>query len=441
MKNGLENRGWVRGFMVLALCVSLNARAAEVEYYDVQQAAAKSDDPSTRRFFTELAEMHQKLAKVSGIEAKLLLSDSDEVNAFATEVKGEKVIVLNMGLIDELGDDRDALVGVLAHEYAHHGKSHIASTRSNNTVFGVLGAIVGGVIDYKLGTRGLGQDIGGAGAKVITRSFSREQERDADALGLQWMVEAGYNPAGAVRAQRKFLAMAGANSGFSLFRSHPGSDERVNNLEGLIAASDKARALQSDVKVALSLPEPETATEETALAMATPQPEPGAALLEPVHGVALEKFAQVSNDVVFLGEAKGLAKHKLTPARYAQINEGWTARMAKEPGSGLSLAYSRRYFEASQGRFAAWGRDVAQAFQSGKLREAGEPLPADDWADLLKAQQNAVSDGRYDAAAFEQAAKVKGLTAYDFNIVNSWWMQRAKERMAQGDMSVFQKIR
>lgn len=426
--------------MVLGVGLAWSAQAAEPAYIDVQKAAQGAKDASSRKFFGELADMHQKLSQVSGIEARLLLSDSDELNAFATEVKGEKVIVLNMGLVDELGDDRDALVGVLAHEYAHHGKSHISSTRSTNTLFGVLGAIVGGVIDYKLGTGGLGQDIGGAGAKVITRSFSREQERDADALGLQWMVKAGYNPSGAVRAQRKFLALAGGSSGFSLFRTHPGSDERVSNLEGLIAANDKARALQSDARVALSMPE-EAPEPQTVAALTRPLPEPAAALLEPVNGIALSRFAQISNDLVFFGEVKGLAKNKLTPARYAQINEAWTARMAQDTSFGLSSAYARHYFEASQGTFAAWGRDVAQSYQSGSLRETAEPLPVDDWAALLKAQQGAVKDGKYDAAAFEQAAKAKGLSPYDFNIVSSWWMQAAKQRAAQGDMSVYQRIR
>ena len=37
-------------------------------------------------------------------------------------------------------------------------------------------------------------------------------------------------------------------------------------------------------------------------------------------------------------------------------------------------------------------------------------------------------------------AKAKGLTSYDFNIVNSWWMQRARERASQGDTSLYQKL-
>ena len=432
------------GVVGLLALAALMARADSDRYIDVSKAAAQSTDASDQAFFRELEAMHQALAKVSGIKSRLLLSDSDEVNAFATEVEGEKLIVLNMGLVDALGDDRDALVSVLAHEYAHHGKSHLASTKSTNSLFGVLGVVVGAVIDYKLGTGGLGQDIGGAGAKVITRSFSRDQEREADATGLQWMVDAGYNPAGAVRAQRKFLEMAGSSGGFSLFRTHPGSDERVVNLQGLIAANAKAQALQSDQKVALSLPSADEAEDEgadesegQAVAAFT---EPPAALLEPVQGTSLASFAQISNDIVFMGEAKALARHKLSASRYAQINDGWTARMRGESGHTLTGAYSMHYFEASQGRFAAWGKDVAQAMRSGRLAQTTEPLPVDDWAALVQAQRQAVKDGQYDAAAFERAAKAKGLTSYDFNIVNSWWMQRARERASQGDTSLYRKL-
>ena len=420
----------------------MSAMAADNSYIDVTQAAAQAKDPADRKFFSELEEMHRKLAKVSGIEARLLLSDSDEINAFATEAKDEKVIVLHMGLVDALADDRDALVSVLAHEYAHHGKSHIASTKSTNSIFGVLGVVVGAVIDYKLGTGGLGQDIGGVGAKVITRSFSRDQEREADALGLQWMVDAGYNPAGAVRAQRKFLEMAGSSGGFSLFRTHPGSEERVVNLQGLIAANAKAQALQSDTQVALSLPaddEQAVQTGSNALGELALN-EPPAAMLEPVHGTSLETFAQISNDIVFMGEAKALAKHKISASQYAQINEGWTQRMRTEPGHTLSGAYSRHYFASSQGQFAIWGKDVAQAMRSGRLTQETGPVPVEGWVELSKAQQKAVTDGQYDAAAFERAAQAKGMTSYDFNIVNSWWMQRARERAAKGDTSLFQKL-
>lgn len=445
-KNGPARWPW-RGarlgvFGLLAL-VALVAQADSSRYVDVSKAAAQTNDSSDQTFFRELEAMHQALAKVSGIESRLLLSDNGEVNAFATEVKGEKLIVLNMGLVDALGDDRDALVSVLAHEYAHHGKSHLASTKSTNSLFGVLGAVVGAVIDYKLGTGGLGQDIGGAGAKVITRSFSRDQEREADATGLQWMVDAGYNPAGAVRAQRKFLEMAGSSDGFSLFRTHPGSDERVLNLQGLIAANAKAQTLQSDQKVALALPwveeKDEDADESEGQAVAA-FTEPPAALLEPVQGTSLAGFAQISNDIVFMGEAKALARHKLSASRYAQINDGWTARMRGESGHTLTGAYSVHYFEASQGRFAAWGKDVAQAMRSGRLAQATEPVPVDDWAELVQAQRQVVKDGQYDAAAFERAAKARGLTSYDFNIVNSWWMQRARERAAKGDTSLYQKL-
>lgn len=440
--------GWPRrsariGAIGLLALAALVARADSDRYIDVSKAAARTTDASEQAFFRELEDMHQKLAKVSGIDAKLLLSDSDDVNAFATEVKGEKLIVLNMGLIDALGDDRDALVAVLAHEYAHHGKSHLASTKSTNSLFGVLGVVVGAVIDYKLGTGGLGQDIGGAGAKVITRTFSRDQEREADATGLQWMVDAGYNPAGAVRAQRKFLEMAGSSSGFSLFRTHPGSDERVVNLQGLIAANARAQALQSDQKVALAMPlagESDEKAAETEGRVVAAFTEPPAALLEPVQGTSLASFAQISNDIVFMGETKALARHKLSASRYAQINDGWTARMRGESGHTLTGAYAMHYFEASQGRFAAWGKDVAQAMRSGRLAQASEPLPVDDWAALVLAQRQAVKDGQYDAAAFERAATARGLTSYDFNIVNSWWMQRARERAAQGDTSLYQKL-
>jgi hypothetical protein len=58
-----------------------------------RKAAAQSTDASVQTFLREGEATHQALAAVIGIESRPLLSDSDEVDAFATEVKGETLIV------------------------------------------------------------------------------------------------------------------------------------------------------------------------------------------------------------------------------------------------------------------------------------------------------------------------------------------------------------
>jgi predicted Zn-dependent protease len=115
-------------------------------------------------------------------------------NAFS--VPGGYVYITRqlMGLMD----DESQLAFALGHEVGHvaANHAHIREQYANRTdVFGVLGAIFGSVI---------GGPVGSAAAQMAqqrsqlgTLSFSREQEYEADTLGLRYMTAAGYDPAGA----------------------------------------------------------------------------------------------------------------------------------------------------------------------------------------------------------------------------------------------------
>lgn len=194
----------LRGLVLTLVASLLCTTTHDEQFMDVNKAMASVKHPRIQKFLTDLNDIHVKLAQASGLQTKLYLSDSDEVNAYATLGKdNEKRIVFNKGLIDLMGRDRDAIAAVMTHEFAHHGKNHIENTPSSNKAMGVLGAAVGGFLSYKFGIGSLGQDVEQLGAKVISRSFSRDQEREADREGLSWMVNAGDNPIGAIRAHTK----------------------------------------------------------------------------------------------------------------------------------------------------------------------------------------------------------------------------------------------
>ena len=152
-------RPWCRTWLLAAALVwPLGANAAD--YFDAEKAATNAETPSERAFYQELAAIHTKLSAVSGLKLRLLVSDEEDVNAFATESKGEKLVVLHWGLLEALHADRDALAAVIAHEYAHHGKDHLAKGKSADGFLSVLGALAGAVVDYKLGTSRVGSTLG-----------------------------------------------------------------------------------------------------------------------------------------------------------------------------------------------------------------------------------------------------------------------------------------
>jgi len=93
-----------------------------------------------------------------------------------------------------LMDDESELAFALGHEVGHvaANHAHIREQYARRNPLGVFGQIMGAILGP-----GMMSSVIQARAKLDTLSFSREQEYQADTLGLRYMIAAGYNPAGA----------------------------------------------------------------------------------------------------------------------------------------------------------------------------------------------------------------------------------------------------
>ena len=132
----------------------------------------------------------------------------------------------------EAAQNESQLAGVVAHEIAHIANRHAAEQITKGTVanvgLGILGAVLGG---------GTGSHIAQLGANVAAQAtmmkFSRDDEREADLKGLQYMRRAGYDPRGMVEFLRVLRAQQGRNPGSvaTFFSSHPAPAERISRLQ------------------------------------------------------------------------------------------------------------------------------------------------------------------------------------------------------------------
>lgn len=128
------------------------------------------------------------------------------------------------------------LAYVLGHEIAHYERRHTLQlwrdlrTKANAAmVFSVLTAGVG------LGVLGLLGELAALGSVL---AFSRDNEREADEIGLTMMTDAGYDPREAVRiweALEEERTAAGQSRPFVFFATHPPTDERIGTLRTLAA--------------------------------------------------------------------------------------------------------------------------------------------------------------------------------------------------------------
>lgn len=140
-------------------------------------------------------------------------------NAFQTlDKSGRPIIVFTQALI---GDARNAdeLAFVLGHEAAHHIRGHIARQQQN----AVAGAVIAGSLVVLLGGDATAvESAQQTGAQVGARTYSKDFELEADALGTVITARAGYNP---VRGAEFFTRIP--DPGDRFLGTHPPNAQRI----------------------------------------------------------------------------------------------------------------------------------------------------------------------------------------------------------------------
>ena len=174
---------------------------------------------------------HLRITRAANVQAELWLVDGDDPNAFAGLVNGRRIMGINAAMMKLIGDDTDEFAALLGHETAHWAKGHVDGGKSRSNTIQALGTLVGVGLGMA-GVPGAGY-ITGFGANLIEASYSRDDERDADALGVDYMLANGFDPAAAVRLHEKMLKLpSGVRIPF--LSSHPSGEERIENLKKLI---------------------------------------------------------------------------------------------------------------------------------------------------------------------------------------------------------------
>ena len=126
------------------------------------------------------------------------LLGSRQINAFC--MPGGK-IAFYTGILDTLKLSDDEVAVVMGHEVAHalreHAREHIAKSEATQLGASLLGQFIGG------GKYAGAFDFGG---KVLTLKFSRDDETEADAVGLDLAARAGYDPQAGITLWQKMTA-------------------------------------------------------------------------------------------------------------------------------------------------------------------------------------------------------------------------------------------
>jgi predicted Zn-dependent protease len=151
-----------------------------------------------------------------------------DVNAYC--MPGGKIMVYT-GLIDRLDLSDDELAAVIGHEMAHALREH--SRERASRAYAQQIALAGAAV-----VAGVGQNTLELANRVATVTFqlphSREQEAEADRIGLELMARSAYDPRAAVEVWRKMERVASSGGTPEFLSTHPSGQSRIQDLEALL---------------------------------------------------------------------------------------------------------------------------------------------------------------------------------------------------------------
>jgi len=213
--------------------ISLGKQLAQ----EVERSSKLIDDPVVTEYVNRVG---QNLVRNSDARVPFTIKviDSDEVNAFALP---GGFFYVNSGLVLRANEESE-LAGVMAHEISHvtarHGTKN--ATKGELMQLATIPLILlgpGGWAGYGI-YQGLNLAI-----PVTYLKFSRDAEREADFLGLQYMYKAGYDPNSYVTFFERIQADEKRRPGTipKVFSTHPPTPERIENTQKEIARILPAR--------------------------------------------------------------------------------------------------------------------------------------------------------------------------------------------------------
>ncbi len=228
---------WAAG-AALALMVAGCGISTQQEVQMGQQYSAQINqqlpivqDPEVNRYINVLGDSIARLTARGDLQWHFYIVDSKEVNAFA--VPGGFVYI-NRGLIERAAK-MDELAGAMGHEIGHVVMRH--SIKQMEKMQGAQVGLMVGCVLLNTCNSEISQAAINVGGNLWFAKFSRDDERQADEVGVENVVRAGIDPRGMVslfhvlidERQRAPAAVDG------WFQTHPMEEDRIADVNGKIA--------------------------------------------------------------------------------------------------------------------------------------------------------------------------------------------------------------
>lgn len=192
---------------------------------EVEQNEKLLDDAAVQQYVREIGGRLAAVSPRHDVQYTFKVIDApDTVNAFA--LPGGYMYIYT-GLM-KLCESEAELAGVMAHEMAHVAAHHHGEMLTRQLGFNILASMALGQNPSQVAQTTAALFMGG-----VSAAYSRDQEREADGLGMAILFRAGYRPDAMVTFMYKLreLDREKGQGGVPIFSSHPPTTERVARLQ------------------------------------------------------------------------------------------------------------------------------------------------------------------------------------------------------------------
>lgn len=225
-----------RSQLMLVSSQELDQMAAQAYAKLLAEASAKGtlnrDQGMLRRVRTIASRIEPQTrafrADAPGWKWEVNVITSDELNAFC--MPGGKIAFYH-GILDKLQLTDDEVAMVMGHEIAHalreHARERMGKSEATNVIASIGSALASA---YFKVDPSVTDAVARQGANLLTLKFSREDETEADLVGMELAARAGYNPRAGVTLWQK---MSAANKGAppQWLSTHPSGASRIKQIE------------------------------------------------------------------------------------------------------------------------------------------------------------------------------------------------------------------
>jgi beta-barrel assembly-enhancing protease len=207
-------------------------------------AAPLLDQPEVQRYVNQVGRWLSLHSERPNLDWKFGVLASDNINAFATP--GGYVLVTK-GLLVRLRNEAE-LAGVLAHEIAHVVKKHHLAAIRKGAGLQVGANILAEYSSNRARNPAATERMISGAKEVMLRGLDKDDEFEADRMGVVIAARAGYDPFGLPAVLQTLQGMNPEDSGLALmFSTHPAPGARLDQLERVMATRLDAFAGQPQV--------------------------------------------------------------------------------------------------------------------------------------------------------------------------------------------------